>query len=71
MIVNLNKNTFYTIYKIDGGNIVVNGSESGELSTSNVNESVEDKKAISIADEQIELHDGKSLKRIRDKIIIA
>ena len=38
MIVNLNKNKFYTICKSDGDTIVVNGSDGGALSVNNIGE---------------------------------
>ena len=70
MIVNLNKNKFYTICKTDGDTIVVNGSDGGTLSVSNIGENNSIQKNISIADEQIVLHDGNNLKRIRGRLII-
>ncbi len=70
MIVNLNKKKFYTIFKSDNGTIVVNGSEGGALSSNSIGQSTNTQNFISIADEQIVLHDGKNLKRIRDKLII-
>ena len=70
MIVNLNKNKFYTISKIDGDTIVVNGSDGGTLSVNNIGENSSIQKNISIADEQIVLHDGNNLKRIRGRLII-
>ena len=70
MIVNLNKNKFYTICKSDGDTIVVNGSDGGALSVNNIGENSNVQKNISIAEEQILLHDGKNLKRIRDRLIV-
>ena len=70
MIVNLNKKKYYTISKSDSGAIVVNGSDGGALSSSSIGQGSNVQKNVSIADEQIILHDGKNLKRIRDKLII-
>ena len=70
MIVNLNKKKYYTIFKSDSGDIVVNGSQSGTLSSNAIGQGSNIQKGLSIADEQIVLHDGKNLKRIRDKLII-
>ena len=70
MIVNLNKKKYYTISKSDSGDIIVNGSDGGTLSSNAIGQGSNIQKNFSIADEQIVLHDGKNLKRIRDKLII-
>ena len=62
MIVNLTGKKFYTVCKLDGGSIVVNGSQGGSLSSNSIDENTQTDalKGVSIADEQIVLHDGKN-----------
>ena len=70
MIVNLSKKKYYTISKSDSGAIVVNGSDGASISSNRIGQNSNPVKNICVADEQILLHDGKNLKRIRDKLII-
>ena len=70
MIVNLRKKRNFTISALNDGGVIVNSSSGGATYSSTVGTSESSSRVIGIADQILYLHDGKTLKRIRDNIFI-
>ncbi|MBQ7407809.1 MAG: hypothetical protein IJW13_00830 [Clostridia bacterium] len=69
MAITLSQNKFYTIAKLEGGQISVNSSNGSQVISQEI-QSGKKGEAVAVADEQITLYNGKILKRIRDNLII-
>ena len=70
MIVNLRKKRNFIISALNDGGVIINSSSGGATYSSTVGTSESSSRVIGIADQILYLHDGKTLKRIRDNIFI-